>query len=109
MTAPAAAQPACDTAMKAGPLPFVSVIVPVRNEEAVIRGTLEQLLHQDYDRARFEILVADGQRRIRAAWREESRAATIRAPLARRKTERREPRGHGCGISREVSGQTAHL
>jgi succinoglycan biosynthesis protein ExoA len=61
MTAPAAAQPACDTAMKAGPLPFVSVIVPVRNEEAVIRGTLEQLLHQDYDRARFEILVADGQ------------------------------------------------
>jgi succinoglycan biosynthesis protein ExoA len=42
-------------------LPFLSVIVPVRNEERFISGTLEQLLHQDYDPERFEILVADGQ------------------------------------------------
>lgn len=41
--------------------PFVSVIVPVRNEAAFIRRTLEQLLAQDYDPRRFEVLVADGR------------------------------------------------
>jgi succinoglycan biosynthesis protein ExoA len=41
--------------------PFVSVIVPVRNEEAHIRRTLGQLLRQSYDPTRFEILVADGR------------------------------------------------
>jgi succinoglycan biosynthesis protein ExoA len=39
---------------------FISIIVPVRNEEAFIGDTLEQLLAQDYDATRFEILVADG-------------------------------------------------
>jgi succinoglycan biosynthesis protein ExoA len=37
------------------------VIVPVRNEARFIGGTLEQLCRQDYDRERFEIIVADGQ------------------------------------------------
>jgi succinoglycan biosynthesis protein ExoA len=41
--------------------PFLSVIVPVRNEEAFIEATLRQLLAQDYDADRFEILVADGR------------------------------------------------
>jgi succinoglycan biosynthesis protein ExoA len=41
--------------------PFISVIVPVRNEALFIEKTLRQLLDQDYDRARFEVLVADGQ------------------------------------------------
>jgi succinoglycan biosynthesis protein ExoA len=41
--------------------PFISVIVPVRNEAACIRNTLAQLLHQDYPADRFEILVADGR------------------------------------------------
>jgi succinoglycan biosynthesis protein ExoA len=41
--------------------PFLSVIVPVRNEARCIASTLEQLLEQDYPTARFEILVADGQ------------------------------------------------
>jgi succinoglycan biosynthesis protein ExoA len=40
--------------------PFISVIVPVRNEETFIADTLAQLLSQDYDPDRFEILVADG-------------------------------------------------
>ena len=43
------------------PLPFISVIVPVRNEAAFIRRTLDQLLAQDYDPARFEVLIADGR------------------------------------------------
>jgi succinoglycan biosynthesis protein ExoA len=41
--------------------PFVTVIVPVRNEAPFIRGTLDQLLTQDYDPRRFEVLVADGR------------------------------------------------
>lgn len=41
-------------------LPFVSVVMPVRNEAAFIRQTLTQLLAQDYDPDRFEVLVADG-------------------------------------------------
>jgi succinoglycan biosynthesis protein ExoA len=40
---------------------FISVIVPVRNEARFIRRTLECLLGQDYDPARFEILVIDGE------------------------------------------------
>jgi succinoglycan biosynthesis protein ExoA len=42
-------------------LPFVSVIVPVRNEEAFLGRTLGQLLRQDYDPDHFEVLVADGR------------------------------------------------
>src|SRR5215470_14173436 len=41
-------------------VPFVSVIVPVRNEAAFIAATLQQLLDQEYDPGRFEIIVADG-------------------------------------------------
>ena len=41
--------------------PFVSVIVPVRNEATFLAETLYQLLEQRYDAARFEILVADGR------------------------------------------------
>jgi succinoglycan biosynthesis protein ExoA len=41
--------------------PSISVIVPVRNEEAFIGRTLDQLLGQDYPHDRFEVLVADGR------------------------------------------------
>jgi succinoglycan biosynthesis protein ExoA len=40
--------------------PFISVIVPVRNEEKFIAATLRQILAQDYDPRRFEVIVADG-------------------------------------------------
>jgi succinoglycan biosynthesis protein ExoA len=40
--------------------PFISVIVPVRNEAAFIRRTLEQIVSQWYPADRFEVLVADG-------------------------------------------------
>jgi succinoglycan biosynthesis protein ExoA len=42
-------------------LPFISVIVPVRNEAGFIAATLERLLTQDYPADRFEVLVADGR------------------------------------------------
>jgi polysaccharide deacetylase family protein (PEP-CTERM system associated) len=41
--------------------PFISVVVPVRNEARFLRHTLEQLLTQAYDRDRFEVVVADGR------------------------------------------------
>jgi glycosyltransferase involved in cell wall biosynthesis/cellulose synthase/poly-beta-1,6-N-acetylglucosamine synthase-like glycosyltransferase len=40
--------------------PFITVVMPVRNEARFIADTLGQLLRQDYPRERFEILVADG-------------------------------------------------
>ncbi len=41
-------------------LPFVSVVIPVRNEEAFIARTLQRILAQDYPADRMEIIVADG-------------------------------------------------
>ncbi len=42
-------------------LPFVSFVVPVRNEERRLPACLASLAAQDYPRDRFEILVADGR------------------------------------------------
>jgi len=41
--------------------PFVSILVPVRNEERYIERCLYTIARQDYPRARFEVLVIDGQ------------------------------------------------
>lgn len=40
---------------------FISILVPVRNEAKCIERTLRGLLAQEYDPARFEILVLDGE------------------------------------------------
>ena len=45
----------------AAPVPFVSVVLPIRNEAAHIEACLERLLDQDYPRDRMEILVVDGR------------------------------------------------
>lgn len=42
-------------------LPFVSVIIPVRNERAMLPRLLDQLLAQNYPPDRYEILVVDGR------------------------------------------------
>lgn len=44
----------------AAELPFVSIILPVRNEERTIAGTLDSLRGQKYPRNKTEIIVADG-------------------------------------------------
>ncbi|MEJ5359825.1 MAG: glycosyltransferase family 2 protein [Desulfobacterales bacterium] len=41
-------------------LPYITVVLPVRNEERFVAKTLHELLSQDYPRDRFEIIVADG-------------------------------------------------
>lgn len=40
--------------------PFVSVVIPVRNEAAYIRDCLEALLDQTYPKDRYEIIIVDG-------------------------------------------------
>jgi glycosyltransferase involved in cell wall biosynthesis len=40
--------------------PFVSVIIPVRNEAAFIDGLVRGVLAQEYPSDRFEIIIADG-------------------------------------------------
>src|SRR6266700_3430513 len=40
--------------------PFITVMLPVRNEAANIERVLRRLADQDYDVARFEVIVADG-------------------------------------------------
>lgn len=40
---------------------YLSIIVPVRNEERFIADTMQALIQQDYPRDRFEILVVDGR------------------------------------------------
>jgi succinoglycan biosynthesis protein ExoA len=42
-------------------LPFISVVVPVRNEERYVERCIGSLMGQDYPRDRFEILVVDGR------------------------------------------------
>jgi glycosyltransferase involved in cell wall biosynthesis len=40
--------------------PLISVVIPVRNEEAHLGTVLQGLLDQEYPKDRFEIIVADG-------------------------------------------------
>jgi succinoglycan biosynthesis protein ExoA len=40
--------------------PFVSVVLPIRNEAAFIERTLEAVFSQTYPADRFEVLIADG-------------------------------------------------
>jgi glycosyltransferase involved in cell wall biosynthesis len=44
----------------ASPQPFVSVIMPIRNEEDFIARTLGAVLAQDYPHDKMEVLIADG-------------------------------------------------
>ncbi len=50
----------CAASAPGEPLPFVSVVVPCRNEERHIARCLESILANDYPKERMEILVLDG-------------------------------------------------
>ncbi|MHA2427037.1 MAG: glycosyltransferase [Candidatus Hermodarchaeia archaeon] len=47
-------------AMKSAKLPTVSVIIPMRNEEANIGRCLQSVMEQDYPRRLMEVMVIDG-------------------------------------------------
>ena len=46
--------------MSEEPLPFVSVVVPMRNEGRYIERCLRSIAAQDYPKDRFEVIVVDG-------------------------------------------------
>lgn len=48
------------TGLEGASLPFVSVVIPVRNEHKYIRACLDSVLRQDYPRDRHEVLLAVG-------------------------------------------------
>ena len=41
-------------------LPFVSVLMPIRNEAAFVERSLRAVLAQDYPSDRLEVIIADG-------------------------------------------------
>lgn len=45
---------------KTTPMIYLSIVIPVRNEEKFISDTLRMLINQDYHKERFELLVVDG-------------------------------------------------
>jgi len=47
--------------MKNKEYPFITIVMPVRNEARFIKHTLNQLVTQDYPPDRYEIIVADGE------------------------------------------------
>lgn len=63
------------------PVPFVSVVMPVRNEAGFIARSLGSVLGQDYPSARMEVIVADGM--SDDATRDLVRAAAGRDPRVR--------------------------
>ncbi|MFQ5799724.1 MAG: glycosyltransferase, partial [Bacteroidota bacterium] len=42
-------------------LPFITITMPVRDEERSVERTLADILKQDYPPDRFEVIVADGE------------------------------------------------
>lgn len=46
--------------MTESPLPYVTFVIPARNEESNMENCLRGILDQDYPKDRYEIMVADG-------------------------------------------------
>ncbi len=67
--------------MKAEALPFVTLVMPCRNEEKHIGRCLESILNNDYPKERMEILVLDGMSEDRT--REIVAAYSARHPMIR--------------------------
>jgi succinoglycan biosynthesis protein ExoA len=77
---------------------FVSVILPVRNEDANIQRILEQIFDQDYPQHRLEVIVVDGQSEDRTADFASSFSSSNRAPVVMRLSERGRAQGLNRGI-----------
>jgi succinoglycan biosynthesis protein ExoA len=58
--APSNTPPNTGRPMNLGSVPFITIVIPARNEEAHLEAVLQSLLDQEYPQDRYEILVADG-------------------------------------------------
>ena len=67
-------------------LPFVSVVIPMRNEAGSIDSCLASVLAQDYPADRIEVILVDGQsddgtpNAVRAAARGDARVKVLENP-----------------------------
>lgn len=80
-------------------LPFVSVIIAVRNEEQNIERILEQVFSQDYPSHLTEVIVADGLSDDRTADIASSYSRSGKSPLVTRLSER----GRSQGLNRAIA------
>jgi len=78
--------------------PSVSIIIPVRNEEANIQRILEQVFNQDYPPHCIEVIVVDGQSTDRTAEIASSFSISNRTPVVMRLSERGRAQGLNRGI-----------
>lgn len=85
-----------DAGMSGNVLPFVSVIVVVRNEERNISRCLAQIIHQDYPKDRFEIIVVDGMSTDRTRELAHAFSSSFMAPKVLPNPHR--SRAHGLNI-----------
>jgi len=67
-------------------LPFVSVIVPVRNEAGFLTRCLSALGGQDYPRDLFEVIVLDGESTDTTAVEAEEAARTLGSSIGALRT-----------------------
>ncbi|HEX4020238.1 MAG TPA: glycosyltransferase [Acidobacteriaceae bacterium] len=79
--------------------PFISVILPVRNEEATLPALLSQLCAQDYPKECFEVLIVDGRStdRTRELVQRIADTTDVRISLIDNPKIRSGP-GRNCGI-----------
>tara|TARA_B100002051_G_scaffold135228_1_gene128465 strand:- start:38 stop:1099 length:1062 start_codon:yes stop_codon:yes gene_type:complete len=40
--------------------PFITIILPIRNEEKYIKGTLQSIYNQEFNKNNFEVIISDG-------------------------------------------------
>ncbi len=104
-SAPEIATIASEPVAKAEALPFVTVVVPCRNEERHIGRCLESILANDYPKERLEILVLDGMSEDRT--REIVAGYSERHPIIRRvdNPEKHIPAAMNLGIQ-NACGET---
>lgn len=87
--------------MDSGTLPFVSLIVPCRNEGAGVARVIESLVEQDYPAERMEIIFVDGMSSdgTRAVIAGQARARSAPAIRLLANPDRVTPRAFNIGIA----------
>ncbi|MGB9885620.1 MAG: glycosyltransferase [Moorellales bacterium] len=68
-------------------LPFISLLVPARNEADVIANTVEHLAHLEYPRDRYEIVVITDEKELRAYRRGEHPGPTTQQVVEAKQQE----------------------